>query len=364
MVQVGARIIARRRTRALRIERRRIVRVHRVAQVDRPAPRIGEPVPPVARRQHAIEHVDAAPHGLDQVQRRADTHEVARLRLRQEWQRRIERRQHQVVPLADRETADRITFEIHRDQRFGRAPPQLGIRSALHDAEQRLAAGGRPRRALRQEGGARALRPAQRQLHGALHLAPFRRQLDAFVELHLDVRAEQALDLDRALRRQHVPRAVEVRLKERPLLGDLADLRQAHDLEAARVRQDRLLPAHKRMQPAELGDALRAGPQHEMVGVAEQDIRARVPHLLRIKRLHRRHRADRHERGRADEAARCHDLAAACQPVLGERAIVERLRIRHAGPRVEGSCGEGSCVEGSCCDEPSGAARKSSEASP
>ena len=45
-------------------------------------------------------------------------------------------------------------------------------------------------------------------------------QAHAFVELHLDVGAEQPLDLDRALGRQHMRRAVDVRLEGDAALVD------------------------------------------------------------------------------------------------------------------------------------------------
>ena len=49
---------------------------------------------------------------------------------------------------------------------------------------------------------------------------------------------------------------------------------EREDLEAARVGQDRPVPAHEPVQPAELGDQLVAGPEVQVVGVAEQDLRA------------------------------------------------------------------------------------------
>ena len=195
-MQVGARIVARGRAVAFRVERGRIVGVPGVAQVDGPAPRVGETVAPVARRQDAVEHVDAAPDRLDEVLRRADAHEITRLLRRQDRHDTVERRQHQLLALADREAADRVARKIHADERFRRAPPQLGVRAALHDRKQRLAG-----LRLVRESGMRALRPAQRQLHRLLRPVPLGRQLDALVELHLDVGAEQALDLDGALGR-------------------------------------------------------------------------------------------------------------------------------------------------------------------
>ena len=46
-----------------------------------------------------------------------------------------------------------------------------------------------------------------------------------------------------------------------PVVGDLADLGEAEDLEAAGVGEDRPVPAHEAVQAAQLGDQLVAGPQ-------------------------------------------------------------------------------------------------------
>ena len=80
---------------------------------------------------------------------------------------------------------------------------------------------------------------------------------------------------------------------------------QREDLEAARVGQDRPVPAHEPVQAAELGDQLVAGPEVQVVGVAEQDLRAerRAPRPASSD-FTRRLRPDRHERRRLDLAVR------------------------------------------------------------
>ena len=88
---------------------------------------------------------------------------------------------------------------------------------------------------------ARLLRSAQASESRIARSISFarRRQLQAFVELHGDVGAEQALDLDRALGRQLDHGAVEMGAEGDALVLDLAQLRQRHDLEAAGIGQDR-----------------------------------------------------------------------------------------------------------------------------
>ena len=68
--------------------------------------------------------------------------------------------------------------------------------------------------------------------------------------------------------------------KATPASRDLAQLGEAHDLEAAGVREDRAVPAHEAVQAAEPGDALGAGPQHQVVGVGEHDVDAAGAQLV------------------------------------------------------------------------------------
>ena len=87
-----------------------------------------------------------------------------------------------------------------------------------------------------------------------------------------------------------------------PVVVDLAQLTQRDDLKAARVRQDRPIPGHELVQPAERGDPFVAGPQVEVVGVRQDDRGADSPNIVRIERLDGGVGADRHELGRLDDA--------------------------------------------------------------
>ena len=209
-----------------------------------------------------------------QIVRRADAHQIARPLRRQMRDARLDHGQHHLLRLADGEAAERIAVEAHVDQRLGARAAQRRACAALDDAEERMAG-------LRAERDLASLRPAQRKPHGALDLGLRRRQLHTFVELHLDVGAEQALDLHRALRRQMMPRAVDMGLKGHAAFVELAQLRERHDLKAAGIGEDRPWPVHELMQAAERGDALGARPQHQMIGVGEHDIGAERMDILR-----------------------------------------------------------------------------------
>jgi len=176
--------------------------------------------------------------------------------------------------------------------------PQLRHVAALRDAEQHVSL----RRGL--ESALAALRPAQRQLHRALDIAALGRQPDAFIHLHRDIGAEQPLHLDRTLRRQFHHGTVDVGAKGYRLLRDLAQLRQRHHLEAAGIRQHRTAPAGEMLQAAEGGDALGAGPQHQMVGISEHDIGTGIAYLAPVHALHGAGGADRHEGRRPHHAVR------------------------------------------------------------
>ena len=125
------------------------------------------------------------------------------------------------------------------------------------------------------------------------------------------------LDLHRAFGRKHVAAAVEMAFERHALLGDLRQVGQAHHLIAAAVGQDRPLPAHEGVQAAEPRDPLGAGAEHEVIGVAEDDVGAGRAHVGRLHRLHRRRGADRHEGRRADLAAPHRDRAGAGAAVRG-----------------------------------------------
>ena len=221
----------------------------------------------------------------------------------------------------DRQAADGVARKVHGHQRVGRSRAQAGIGAALDDAEQGLARPGEVR-----EGALAALGPGERAVDGALDLLARGGQRDALVELHLDVGAEQALDLDGALGREQMRGPVDVRLEGDALVGDLPELGEAHDLEAAGVREDGTVPAHEVVQAAEPGDALGAGAQHQVVGVGEHDIDAGGPQLVGGDGLDGRRGAHGHEGRRADVSARRGDLAEAGAAVGLEEGEGEAVR--------------------------------------
>ena len=165
--------------------------------------------------------------------------------------------------------------------------------------------------AARVEAVAAALRPAHRHFHARRNLVTRAVGARAFVECHHDIAAQQALDFHAALGREHVFRAIDMAAEFDALLGQLAQFGQAHHLVAAAVGQDRALPVHEFMQTAQPRHPLGPRTQHQVVGIAENNVRARLADGFGLHRLDCRRGPDRHECRRADRAALHCDAASA-----------------------------------------------------
>ena len=79
---------------------------------------------------------------------------------------------------------------------------------------------------------------------------------------------------------------------------DGVEVVERDDLEPAGVGEDRPVPAHEAVEAPEPLDPLVAGPQVEVVRVGQDDLRPDLVEVVRMERLHRRVRADRHEHRR------------------------------------------------------------------
>src|SRR6187402_2219627 len=79
---------------------------------------------------------------------------------------------------------------------------------------------------------------------------------------------------------------------------------QAEDLVAAAVGENRLVPADELMKAAPAGNQLVTRPQHQVIGVAQDDLRPDVLKMLCCQRFNNTLRADGHECRRLDHAVR------------------------------------------------------------
>ena len=101
-------------------------------------------------------------------------------------------------------------------------------------------------------------------------------------------------------------------------LGHLDEMGEAEQLESAAVGQDRAVPAHEAVQPAQRGDRLFAGPQREMIGVAQDHLRPGGAELFDLQALDAGLGADRHEGRHLHVAVRRRED----RPASSERASV------------------------------------------
>ena len=180
-------------------------------------------------------------------------------------------------------------------------------------------------------------------LHRALRVVALDVEGRALVEGERDVRAELGLHVHRGLRPHEPLAAVEVGAEPHPLLLDREDPRGAlvaaaldllgygpvthrEDLVAARIGDDRALPAHELVQPAQLGDQVGAGLDEQVERVAQHHVVAELGHLGGVQRLDGRRRRERDEGRRANVAVRRVDQA--CTRVAVARADGQG---RHAG---------------------------------
>src|SRR5215468_1055111 len=103
------------------------------------------------------------------------------------------------------------------------------------------------------------------------------------------------------------------------LLADLPEIAQAENLKTAGVCKQRSLPAHEFVESTQVAHQLVPGAQIEMVGVAENDLRAQLfQHILR-NALHRSSSSHRHEDRRLHLAVGGNDPSRACSARLGIR---------------------------------------------
>src|SRR5439155_10579082 len=129
-------------------------------------------------------------------------------------------------------------------------------------------------------------------------------RIDELVEGHGDVRAELLLDGDGAFRCEPMWRAIDVAGEDHPAFVDLSQVRQAEDLEAARVGENGSIPGHELVKPAQPRDPIGAGTKAKVVGVAQDDLGARGMQVGRGQALDRCLGAHGHELRRVDDAVR------------------------------------------------------------
>ena len=246
MVQVGAGVARTGRARAIGIER--VVRafvnpapeLQESARGERPAA-LGD-----LGGDNAIEHVDTAMDGFENIERRSNAHEVAGFVLRQERCREFTGVLALAFAFAHGKTANRVAVERHRTQRLGAFFPEGQMQRALDDGEHGLV--GIPTR------GEAASGPAVGEFHRGAGGGFIDRGGNTLVEDHHDVAADGHLRFDATLGAKKNRATVEVALENRALLGHRARVGEGKNLEASRVGEDRAFPAHEFVDAADLSE--------------------------------------------------------------------------------------------------------------
>ena len=178
------------------------------------------------------------------------------------------------------------------------------MRTSLDNAEERLVGPGVRRLA--------AASPGDGPIHGLADLVPACRQRGAMIQAHGHIGAQRLLDGYGALGCQFQEPAIDVRPEGHSVVSDPVPGRQAEDLEPTRIGQDRAVPSHERVQAAERGDGLLAGPEGQVIRVGQEHARAGGAELVGSQALDRRLCSDRHERRGLDRAVRGLEPAQPC----------------------------------------------------
>jgi len=237
-------------------------------QAELPCEGVGEALLRHLGGDHTVKHIDPEAHRFEQIDRGADAHQVARATFGEQSRGVPGDRVAHLARLADREAADGEAVERMGSERLRALGAERLERASLDDGEQGLA--GLPQLM----GGQRAERPAVGLLHREAG-GPFGGGgVDADVEHHHDLAADRLLHRDRRLRREEMTVMIVRVGEDRALLGDLPVVGQREDLIAAGVGEHAAVPAHEAVNTAQLLEYLAAGPQHQVVGVGEDQLRA------------------------------------------------------------------------------------------
>ena len=140
------------------------------------------------------------------------------------------------------------------------------------------------------------VQPPERALHSFLGQLVRRLSGHDVIERHRDVGAERPLDLHRPLGRECPIGAVDVRLELDAVLTDPAKPLEREHLKAARVGQHRPRPRGEAVESAHGADDVLPGTQVQVVGVAQDDLRAGARDIGRAQAPDHAVRAHRHER--------------------------------------------------------------------
>ena len=250
---------------------------------------------PVPGGRNAVEQIHTPGDPFEQIVRKTDTHKITGHPRRERRREPFEHPVHHRLRLSHREPADGDTGPgAARQGAFQGSHPQVVVGAALDDGPERLFRLFRLFCQLPVPGSA-PFQPPQRPLHPFFRQLPRRLAGDDVVEHHGHVGAECPLDLHGRFGSDRAGRAIDVADELDPVLLDLPESLEGKHLEAARVGEHRAVPGGEAVEPAQRLYHRLAGPEMQMIGVAQDDLRAGPEYLVRMQPAHRPVGPHRHE---------------------------------------------------------------------
>ena len=189
-----------------------------------------------AGREDAVEHIDTACNGVEDVFRVADTHEVASFVFGQQRGGVLDNGVLHLGGFTDTDSTDGDSVKGEVGYVCRAFLAHIEVHSALDDSEDGLTLFTR---------GEVAMRPFVGALHGLVGFVSRARVRRALVEHHADIDAKLGLDLDRSLGSEEVLATVEVGFEGDALVGDLVGFAEGHHLVTTAVGEDRAFPGHE-----------------------------------------------------------------------------------------------------------------------
>ena len=298
MMQVGPRESAAGVAAAVRIHGGVRLAVPGILDIEAAPGREQSSVTGLAGGQHAIEEINTLLDAEQQVFGRADAHEIAGPVPGQLMDEFREGRVHQCLGFAHAEPAHGETLErrrgIHLQDLMQVVPPQIQVRTALIDGKEALML---PQREI-----PAAAQPPRGARHALFQRSAIHATRRTFIQSHDDIGTQIRLNLHGAFGAQEMTGSIYMALKSDAFFTDLSHGGERKNLKAATVREDGSIPSHECVESAEPRHQFVAGPQTQVIGVAENHLRPDFPELRGRDALHRSLRSHGHE-GRGENLA-------------------------------------------------------------
>ena len=258
---------------AARIDRAVVKGVFFVGEVHFAVPSEDVAMARVTGGHDAIEEVHTVVDSFENIARRTNAHQVARLVLGHVRLDCIDNAIHILGLLAYGKTANGVPFTGNLGDHLHVFNAQILIGAALVDAEEHLVAvDGVRERVETVHLLAAANQPTVGALHALLAVLVRCRVCHTLVKRHRDGGSKVGLNLHAFLGSHKNTGTVEVRAELYALLGNLAQLGKGENLKSAAVGKNGAFPVHKLAKSSHLADEPVTRTDVQMVGVGELDL--------------------------------------------------------------------------------------------